>query len=175
MEIKETGIEGLIELQPRIFEDERGFFFESFSQESFNKIVPNTVFLQDNQSYSIANVLRGLHFQNEPFTQGKLVRVVTGKVLDVAVDLRKDSPTYGQHYKVILDASKNNMFYVPEGFAHGFATLEPSIFSYKCTNTYNKESEGGLLWNDPELNIDWELKSPIVSDKDQVLGLFKDL
>jgi len=175
MEIKETGIQGLIELQPRIFEDERGFFFESFSQGKFSEIVPDTVFVQDNQSYSVGNVLRGLHFQNEPFAQGKLVRVITGKVLDVAVDIRKGSPTYGKHYKVILDSKKNNMFYIPEGFAHGFATLEPSIFSYKCTNNYNKESEGGILWNDPDLNIDWELKKPIVSEKDQVLGLFKNL
>jgi dTDP-4-dehydrorhamnose 3,5-epimerase len=175
MEIKKTEIEGLYELFPDIFEDDRGFFFESFNQEKFNEVIPNVSFIQDNQSYSKAKVLRGLHFQNQPFGQGKLVRVVSGRVLDVVVDLRRDSSTYGKHYKVLLEGEKNNMLYVPTGFAHGFATLEPSVFSYKCTNTYNKKSEGGILWNDPDLNIDWEVKNPIVSEKDQVLGLFKDL
>lgn len=175
MEITKCDIEGLIELQPRIFEDERGFFFESFNNEQFNEIVTGTSFVQDNQSYSISNVIRGLHFQNNPFAQGKLVRVITGKVLDIAVDIRKDSKTFGQHHKVILDAKKNNMFYIPEGFAHGFATLEPSIFSYKCTNGYNQKSEGGILWSDPFLKIDWEIKDPIVSRKDQELSLFQDL
>ncbi|MCL4168254.1 UNVERIFIED_CONTAM: hypothetical protein GTU68_026893 [Idotea baltica] len=113
--------------------------------------------------------------QKAPFAQGKLVRVISGKVLDVAVDLRPNSPTYGQHEKVILDAEQNNMFYVPPGFAHGFCTIEEAIFSYKCTNVYNKESERGILWNDPELNIDWGVNEPNVSEKDLILPLLKDL
>lgn len=175
MEIIQTGIDGLIELQPQIFEDERGFFFETYNQQKFSELIPEISFAQDNQSYSIANVIRGLHFQTAPFAQGKLVRVITGKVVDVAVDLRKESNTFKQHYKVILDSKKNNMLYIPEGFAHGFATLEPSIFSYKCTANYNKSAEGGIRWDDPELNIDWEVKNGVVSEKDQLLGFLKDL
>ncbi len=169
MEIKRCAIEGLIEIQPRLFHDPRGYFLESYNVEAFEKAGLPTNFVQDNQSLSSAGVLRGLHFQAPPFAQGKLVRVITGKALDVVVDIRKSSSTYGQHHKVLLDSKLQNMFYVPPGFAHGFLTLEDNtIFAYKCTNIYNKASEGGLLWNDSDLGIDWGIKNPLVSDKDQI-------
>lgn len=175
MEFRKTSIEGLIEIYPRIFGDARGHFFESYRQDIFAQNGIPFQFVQDNQSFSTAGVLRGLHFQKAPFSQGKLVRVVTGKVIDVAVDIRPNSPTFGKHQKFILDASLQNMVYIPEGFAHGFAALEDSIFSYKCTNNYNKASEGGIIWNDPDLNIDWGIKNPNVSEKDLELTTFKDL
>ena len=175
MEFRKSSIEGLIEIQPKIFGDSRGYFFESYRYDLFKDNGISEVFIQDNQSFSTKGVLRGLHYQKDPFGQGKLVRVISGKVLDVAVDLRPNSPTYGQHEKVVLDAELNNMFYVPPGFAHGFYTIEDAIFSYKCTNVYNKESEGGILWNDPALNIDWGVSEPNVSEKDLVLSSFKEL
>lgn len=175
MEFRKTSIEGLIEIYPKIFGDARGHFFESYRQDIFAQNGIPFQFVQDNQSFSTAGVLRGLHFQNAPFAQGKLVRVVTGKVIDVAVDIRPNSPTFGKHQKFILDASLQNMVYIPEGFAHGFAALEDSIFSYKCTNNYNKASEGGIIWNDSDLNIDWGIKNPNVSEKDLELTTFKDL
>lgn len=175
MEFRKSSIEGLIEIQPKIFGDSRGYFFESYRYDLFKDNGISEVFIQDNQSFSTKGVLRGLHYQKDPFGQGKLVRVISGKVLDVAVDLRPNSPTYGQHEKVVLDAELNNMFYVPPGFAHGFYTIEDAIFSYKCTNVYNKESEGGILWNDPDLNIDWGVSQPNVSEKDLILSSFKDL
>ena len=175
MEIKETFIEGLLELQPRIFKDERGFFLETFNKETFEKVGIKTQFVQDNQSFSTKGVLRGLHFQKAPFAQAKLVSVISGKVLDVAVDLRKNSPTFGKHLVVLLEADKRNMLLVPEGFAHGFVALEDSVFSYKCSNTYNKESEAGIIWNDKDLNIDWGYTNPLVSEKDMILPAFKDL
>ena len=175
MESRKSSIEGLIEIQPKIFGDSRGYFFESYRYDLFKDNGISEVFIQDNQSFSTKGVLRGLHYQKDPFGQGKLVRVISGKVLDVAVDLRPNSPTYGQHEKVVLDAELNNMFYVPPGFAHGFYTIEDAIFSYKCTNVYNKESEGGILWNDPALNIDWGVSEPNVSEKDLVLSSFKEL
>lgn len=173
MEVIKTSIEGLIEIVPPVFGDERGYFFESYNQEKFDKILPGVRFLQDNQSFSTKGVLRGLHFQKPPHAQGKLVRVVTGKVLDVAVDLRADSPTYGHHETFMLDAKKHNMVYVPEGFAHGFVTLEDAVFTYKCTKLYNKASEGGIIWDDPDLNIDWQCEDPVVSAKDLELPRFK--
>lgn len=169
MQVRQTAIEGLIELIPRVFEDERGCFFESYNKPLFTSLGLPMEFVQDNQSFSVKGVLRGLHYQNEPFAQGKLVRVITGQVLDVAVDLREDSPTFGKVETFLLDARLNNMAWIPEGFAHGFVALEDSIFSYKCTNVYNKTAEAGLIWNDPDLNIDWGIKHPIVSDKDQIL------
>ena len=174
MEFKETPIKGLIEIYPKVFKDDRGFFFESFQEKALreNGIVAD--FVQDNQSFSSKGVLRGLHFQNAPYAQGKLVRVVSGKVMDVAVDLRKDSPTFGQHYTVILDEERNNMLYIPEGFAHGFVALEASVFFYKCTNYYNRASEGGIIWNDPTLGIDWGFESPLVSGKDRELQTFNE-
>jgi dTDP-4-dehydrorhamnose 3,5-epimerase len=175
MEVRETFIEGLLEIYPRIFKDDRGYFFESYNQVAFEKAGIKTAFLQDNQSFSIKGVLRGLHFQREPYAQAKLVSVISGRVLDVAVDLRRNSPTYGKHFSVILEAEKRNMLLVPEGFAHGFAALEDSIFSYKCSNVYNKESEGGIIWNDKDLNIDWGISNPLVSEKDLILPAFKNL
>lgn len=175
MEFKKTSIEGLIEIYPRVFGDARGHFFESYRQDLFAQNGIPFQFVQDNQSFSTAGVLRGLHFQNSPFAQGKLVRVIIGKVIDIAVDIRPGSPTFGNYEKFILDATLQNMVYIPEGFAHGFAALEDSIFSYKCTNNYNKASEGGIIWNDPDLNIDWGIGNPNVSEKDLELPNFKDL
>lgn len=175
MQVRQTAIEGLIELIPRIFEDERGHFFESYNKPLFVSLGLPMEFVQDNQSFSVKGVLRGLHMQNEPFAQGKLVRVIAGQVLDIAVDLRPDSPTFGQYESFLLDAKLANMAYIPEGFAHGFVALEDSVFSYKCTNVYNKASESGIIWNDPDLNIDWGIKNPIVSEKDQELKLLRDV
>ena len=175
MQVRSTAIDGLIELTPRIFHDERGHFFESYNKPLFTSLGFPMNFVQDNQSFSTKGVLRGLHFQSEPFAQGKLVRVITGKVLDVVVDIRPDSATFGQHETFVLDAALANMVWVPEGFAHGFVALEDSIFSYKCTNVYNKQAEGGILWNDPALGIDWGIANPNVSDKDQILPTFRDV
>ena len=175
MQIRETSIAGLVEMIPRVFEDDRGFFFESYNEELFKKLGLPTNFVQDNQSFSIKGVVRGLHFQNAPFAQGKLVRVISGRVLDVAVDIRPDSPTFGKHEVFELRSDTNNMAYVPEGFAHGFVALEDSVFSYKCTNVYNKGAESGILWNDPDLGIDWGIENPIVSEKDLILPTLKSL
>ncbi|MEZ0608054.1 dTDP-4-dehydrorhamnose 3,5-epimerase [Fibrella sp. WM1] len=175
MQVRQTAIDGLIELIPRVFEDERGHFFESYNKTLFTSLGLPMDFVQDNQSFSTKGVLRGLHFQNEPFAQGKLVRVITGQVLDVAVDLRPDSPTFGQYETFLLDGKMANMAWIPEGFAHGFVALEDSIFSYKCTNVYNKAAEGGIRWDDPDLNIDWGITNPNVSEKDQILPTFRSL
>jgi len=161
---------GLKLLEPTIFGDDRGYFYESYNQEQFRELGIPEVFVQDNQSFSQQGVVRGLHFQAPPFGQGKLVRVLHGAVIDVAVDIRVGSPTYGQTYTVELTEANKLQFYLPPGFAHGFSTLAPNtIFSYKCTNYYNKASEGGILWNDPELAINWQVDNPILSDKDIVL------
>ncbi len=175
MEIIKTKIQDLLIVKPDVFEDERGYFFESFSKEKFKNMGLDLDFVQDNESKSQKNVLRGLHFQKPPFAQGKLVRVVKGAVLDVAVDLRKDSPTYGQWEAVELSEENKLMYWVPPGFAHGFLTLrDETVFTYKCTNVYNKESEGSLLWNDPTLNIDWgSVKDLILSEKDLQSPLFE--
>ena len=169
MTFTETDIEGLFIIQPKIYRDERGYFFESFNQLEFkNKTGLNINFVQDNQSKSSKNVIRGLHFQNPPNAQGKLVRVLQGSVIDIVVDIRLSSMTYGKHFKIKLDAIDFKMLYVPEGFAHGFVTLEDdTVFSYKCTDFYHKESEDCLLWNDPDLKIDWGINEPILSEKDQ--------
>jgi dTDP-4-dehydrorhamnose 3,5-epimerase len=176
MEIIETGIEGLVEIRPKVFGDSRGHFFESYRQDFIEKALGDVKFVQDNQSFSEKGVLRGLHYQKGAMVQGKLVRVVKGKVLDVAVDLRPNSSTFGQYASVILDTEKHNMLYVPAGFAHGFYTLENAIFLYKCTNYYHKESEGGLLWNDEQLKINWQLDGePLVSEKDKTLPTFAEI
>jgi dTDP-4-dehydrorhamnose 3,5-epimerase len=168
MQIKETEIKGLFIIQPRVFEDARGYFFESWSEKAFKEAGIETTFVQDNQSLSGKGVVRGLHFQAPPSAQGKLVRVITGAVLDIAVDIRKDSPTYGKHISIELTEKNKTMFYIPPGFAHGFATLEDNtIFAYKCTAYYDKAAEGTLLWNDAELKIDWRIKDPVLSDKDR--------
>ena len=175
MEIIKTPLEGLLVIKPKIFGDDRGYFFESWSKQSFAKVGLDLDFVQDNQSLSSKGVLRGLHFQNPPYSQGKLVRVIKGAVLDVSVDIRKDSPTYSQHFSVELSEENKTIVWVPPGFAHGFLTLKDNtIFSYKCTGVYNKESEGSLLWNDKDLNINWEVNDPLVSEKDLVAGNFKD-
>jgi dTDP-4-dehydrorhamnose 3,5-epimerase len=175
MKIIKTPIPDLLIVEPDVFNDQRGYFFEVYNQERYFNNNMNIKFVQDNESKSGKNVLRGLHFQKPPFAQGKLVRVIQGKVLDVAVDIRKGSPTYGKYHSVELDAESKRMFYIPEGFAHGFLTLEENtIFAYKCTNYYNKESEGSLLWCDETIGIDWNVENPILSDKDKISPLFKD-
>ncbi len=174
MKLSKLPIEGLILIEPTVFEDPRGYFFESFHQEKFNEVAGQDVrFVQDNESKSNKGVLRGLHFQAPPKSQGKLVRVIKGSVLDVVVDIRMSSPTYGQHYKVELTEQNKRQLYVPEGFLHGFATLEDNtIFNYKCTDFYAPETEGSVLWSDKLLNIDWCLDSPLVSAKDEVAQTF---
>jgi dTDP-4-dehydrorhamnose 3,5-epimerase len=172
MEFIKHRLSGVIECVPTKFHDERGYFYESYNQKRFAANGIPEDFVQDNFSFSTKGVLRGLHFQHNPHGQGKLVRVMTGKALDVVVDLRKDSPTFGQHEKIVLDADKGNMLYVPIGFAHGFVALEETIFVYKCTNFWNKDAESGIRWNDPKLGIDWGVENPIVSDKDQILPDF---
>jgi dTDP-4-dehydrorhamnose 3,5-epimerase len=176
MHLIKTHIEGLVLIEPIVFRDDRGYFFESFQKEKFQALGIDVDFLQDNESMSQKNVLRGLHFQIPPFAQGKLVRVVRGSVLDVAVDIRRKSKTYGKWESSVLSAENKLMMWIPEGFAHGFITLEDdTIFQYKCTNYYNKESECGIIWNDPDLKIDWGIDKPMVSEKD-LKGLhFKDL
>jgi len=175
LEIQSTPIEGLSIIQPKVFGDDRGYFFEPWNSHRFKEAGLDVTFVQDNQSMSQKGVLRGLHFQNPPHAQGKLVRVIRGAVLDVAVDIRKDSATYGQHFAIELNDRDHTMFYVPEGFAHGFLTLEDNtIFSYKVTNFYNPESEGGILWNDPALEINWGVTRPILSGKDKEYKPFKE-
>ncbi len=174
MEIQRTFIDGLLIINPRVFNDGRGYFYESWNKQSFEQAGILSEFVQDNQSLSQPGVLRGLHFQNPPFAQAKLVRVINGAVLDVAVDIRKNSPTYGKHFSIELTAENKTMFYIPEGFAHGFVTLkEDTIFAYKCAGYYNKASEDTLLWNDPDLNIDWGITSPLLSEKDIAGKAFK--
>jgi dTDP-4-dehydrorhamnose 3,5-epimerase len=172
MVIKKTNIEGLIEIFPKVYYDDRGCFLETYNAKRLIEEGIKDEFVQDNQSFSKKGVLRGLHFQTPPFEQGKLVRAITGKVLDVAVDIRKGSPTFGQYYSCILDGNINNMLYIPPGFAHGFSALEDAVFHYKCTAVYHKDSESGIIWNDPELKIDWMLSDPIISGKDQLLNSF---
>ncbi len=170
MEIESFEVDGLYLLKPRVFEDERGYFYESFNQVRYEELgLDFKQFCQDNVSHSKKGVLRGLHFQNPPFAQGKLVSVLQGAVLDVAVDLRKNSKTYGKHIKVELNALNHHQFYIPPGFAHGFLALEDdTIFSYKCTAYYAPKAERTLMWNDEDLNIDWQYVNPIVSSKDQI-------
>lgn len=170
MNIIKTELEGVVIIEPRVFADGRGYFFESFSQQRFQEEVCKTTFVQDNESKSTYGVLRGLHFQKPPFAQSKLVRVVKGKVLDVAVDIRKGSPTFGQHVAVELSEENKRQFFVPRGFAHGFVVLsEEAIFQYKCDNYYSPQSEGAVAWDDPALAIDWKVatKDVLLSDKDK--------
>ena len=175
MQLIPTKISDLFLVQPKVFEDARGYFFESYNKEVFQKAGIKDEFLQDNQSLSQKGVLRGLHFQNPPHAQAKLVRVITGSVLDVAVDIRKNSPSYGQHVAEILSAQNKTMMLIPEGFAHGFLVLEDNtIFSYKCSRLYNKESEEAILWNDADIGIEWGIKNPILSEKDRIAKQFKD-
>jgi len=167
-EIKQTSLPGVLEISPRVFPDSRGYFFESFRADWLEKMGVATDWVQDNQSFSQKGTVRGLHFQRGAHAQAKLVRVISGKVLDVVVDLRKGSSSFGQVYSTILDTEKNNLLYIPAGFGHGFSVLEDAVFVYKCSNYYHKDSEGGVLWSDPQLQIDWQVEVPIVSEKDTV-------
>lgn len=178
MEIIKTAIEGVVIIEPRLFKDERGYFFESFSQREFNEKVREIHFVQDNESKSSYGVLRGLHFQKPPFAQSKLVRVIRGAVLDVAVDIRIGSPTFGQHVAVELTEDNHRQFFIPRGFAHGFSVLtDEVIFQYKCDNFYAPQSEGAIAWNDPDLAIDWKLPAQqiILSDKDSHHSRLKEI
>jgi len=176
-----TGIEGLIIIEPKVFGDDRGFFMETYTRKDFEDLGIDKEFVQDNHSKSKKGVLRGLHFQTKQ-TQGKLIKVTAGKVLDIGVDLRSESPTFGKWEKVLLTAENKRMFYLPSGFAHGFLTLEDDTeFQYKCTDYYAPEFDSGILWNDPELNIDWELEKYnlsmeeiILSDKDKKQQTLQD-
>ena len=177
MEVIKTDIEGVVIIEPRIFRDDRGYFYESFSQREFEEKVCRTTFVQDNQSKSSYGVLRGLHFQKPPYCQSKLVRCIKGAVLDVAVDLRKGSPTFGKHVAVELTEENHRQLFVPRGFAHGFAVLsEEAVFQYKCDNFYNKESEGAIAWDDPELAIDWRIPADkaLLSEKDKLNKSIKE-
>lgn len=175
MEIIDTIIPELKVIQPKVFGDARGYFFESYNKQQLAAAGLKADFVQDNQSLSAKNVIRGLHFQKPPFAQGKLVRVITGTAMDVAVDIRKGSPTYGQHVKTLLSSEQNNMFWIPAGFAHGFVALEDNtIFAYKTTDYYNKASEGAIRWNDPDIHVAWGIDNPVISDKDKAAPFFKD-
>ncbi len=178
MEVIKTELEGVVILEPRLFKDDRGYFFESFSQREFDEKVRPVKFVQDNESKSVYGVLRGLHFQKPPFAQSKLVRVIQGAVLDVAVDIRVGSPTYGKHVAVELTAENHRQLFIPRGFAHGFSVLtDEVVFQYKCDNFYVPQSEGAIAWNDPALGIDWRIPeaSVILSEKDKHHPLLKDL
>ena len=173
MKITTTPISDLVIIEPKVFGDHRGYFMESFNEEWFNKNISETNFIQDNESKSSKGVLRGLHFQKPPFAQAKLVRVIQGEVLDVVVDLRKNSPTYGQHYSILLSSENKKQFFVPRGFAHGFVVLsDTAIFSYKVDNLYSPEHDSGIIWDDKDMNIDWGIESSMIqlSDKDKVQG-----
>lgn len=175
-----TPIKDLFVIEPKIWEDSRGYFYESFSQKAFTEAGINASFVQDNQSFSQKGTLRGLHAQAAPFAQGKLVRVIQGSVVDIAVDIRKDSTTYGQHFAVTLSAENHKQLWIPPGFLHGFLTLENhTIFTYKVTNYYDRDSEIGVIWNDPSLNIDWaayvDASQFLLSDKDLMLNDFSSL
>ena len=170
MEVIKTKIDGVVIIEPRLFRDDRGYFFESFSQRDFQEKVCRTVFVQDNESKSSYGVLRGLHFQKPPHAQSKLVRVIKGAVLDVAVDIRRGSPTFGQHVAVELSEENHRQFFIPRGFAHGFSVLtDEVIFQYKCDNFYAPQSEGALAWDDPDLGIDWRIPTDkvLLSEKDR--------
>jgi len=170
MKVIRTAIEGLLILEPRLFQDARGYFFEAFNERDFEEQVGPVRFVQDNESKSCYGVVRGLHFQKEPYAQAKLVRVISGKVLDVAVDLRPGSPTFGKYEAVELSGENHLQFFIPRGFAHGFSVLsEEVVFQYKCDNFYHPESEGALAWDDPDLAIDWRIPSEkiILSEKDR--------
>ena len=176
MKINKTFIEDLLVIEPRLFKDERGFFYESYNKSNLDKIT-NIVFVQDNESKSYKGVIRGLHFQAPPFDQTKLVRCVSGKILDVVVDIRTNSKTYGKFFSVKLSSENNKQLFIPKGFAHGFQVLsDEAVVNYKVDNFYNPESESGIIWNDKDLSIDWNLDiKPLLSEKDLKLDLFKNL
>lgn len=178
MEVIKTAIEGVFIIEPRLFKDDRGYFFESFSQRKFNEKVRKVNFVQDNESKSSYGVLRGLHFQKPPYAQSKLVRVIKGAVLDVAVDIRKGSPTFGKYVSVELTEDNHRQFFIPRGFAHGFSVLSDEvIFQYKCDNFYAFQYEGGIAWDDPDLGIDWRIpvNRVLLSGKDRLYPVLKDV
>lgn len=178
MKISKTDIEGVVVIEPSVFEDERGYFFESYNQAKMEEAGLHYTFIQDNQSKSSYGTVRGIHFQKGEFAQAKLVRVLEGIVLDVAVDLRKDSPTFGKYVAVELSAENKKQLMIPRGFGHGFSVLsETAVFAYKCDNVYNKASEGGIRFDDPDINIDWKInpKDAILSEKDKNAPLLKDI
>lgn len=176
MEIEKINLPGLLIIKPTVFGDSRGYFFESYNQEKFNNIGLNFNFVQDNISKSIKSTIRGLHYQIGEKAQGKLCKVITGKVLDVAVDIRFGSPTFGKHYTAELSEENHLMLWIPPGFAHGFSVLsEEAIFSYKCTEFYSKQHERSIIYDDPELDINWKVNKPIISEKDQKAKLFADI
>ena len=178
MKIEETKLKGCFIIQPQVFKDKRGYFLESYTKKAFNAAIGLEInFVQDNESQSSKGVLRGLHYQLGEYAQAKLVRVIKGSVLDIVVDLRPDSKTFGEHFSVELSEDNKTQFFVPKGFAHGFIVLEDdTIFSYKCDNFYNKKAEGGIIYDDPDLNINWKLPQSdfIVSDKDKDLPKLQD-
>ena len=177
MTIKETPLKGLLIIEPKVFNDGRGYFYESYNKDKYVKAGIDVEFVQDNQSFSQKGAVRGLHAQAEPFAQGKLVRVINGRALDIAVDIRKNSPTYGRYESIELSGENNLQFWIPAGFLHGFATLEDNtIFTYKVNNFYDKASEIGVIWNDTTLNINWGIDHPdvLLSPKDEILPLFED-
>ena len=176
MKINKTFIEDLLVIEPRLFKDERGFFYESYNKSNLDKIT-NIVFVQDNESKSYKGVIRGLHFQAPPFDQTKLVRCVSGKILDVVVDIRTNSKTYGKFFSVKLSSENNKQLFIPKGFAHGFQVLsDEAVVNYKVDNFYNPKSDSGIIWNDKDLSIDWNLDiKPLLSEKDLKLDLFKNL
>ena len=178
MKIEKTIIDGLLVIEPKIFSDSRGFFYEAYNEKLMHDLGIEYKFVQDNQSYSKYGVIRGLHYQLNPKAQTKLVRVLKGAILDVAVDIRKNSPTYGQHFSIELSAENNKQLLIPAGFAHGFSVLsEEAVVMYKCDEYYHKESEAGIIYNDTELNIDWKINADkaIISDKDILLPSFKNV
>jgi dTDP-4-dehydrorhamnose 3,5-epimerase len=167
MKVSTTNINGLLVIQPKVFTDPRGYFYEPYNKKTFTEIGIPEEFVQDNQSFSQKGVIRGLHFQNPPHAQAKLLRVLQGSIWDVAVDIRKASPTYGQHFAIELSAENKTIFYVPKGFAHGFLTLEDNtLLLYKCSDYYNKPSEESIIWNDPDIAIPWNINNPLLSEKD---------
>ncbi len=175
MKVQTTFIDGVFLIEPDIFGDQRGWFYETYNEARYFDAGLKEVFVQDNQSFSQKNVVRGLHFQKPPFTQAKLVSVICGAVLDVAVDLRKKSPTYGKYFSAKLTGENHLQLFVPKGFAHGFSVLEDdTIFAYKCSNLYNKQSEGSIIYNDPTIAVDWQVESPIISEKDKNGVLFSE-
>lgn len=179
MKVTKTKLEGCVIIEPEVFKDDRGYFFESFKSNNFNKAIgQKIIFVQDNQSFSVMGTLRGLHYQKGKYAQAKLVRVISGRVLDVAVDLRQDSPTFGQHVSLELSAKNKKQLFIPRGFGHGFIVLSDSAdFFYKCDNFYNSAAEGGIIFNDPILNIDWKVQADQikVSGKDLALPQLNDV
>lgn len=176
MKIQKTDLLGLLVIEPRVFSDDRGFFMETYSRDRYREVGVDAEFVQDNLSVSKKGVVRGLHYQAPPLAQGKLVSVVRGRVMDVAVDIRFGSPTFGRHVTVELSAENHKQFWIPAGFAHGFIALEDdAIFSYKCTNVYSQDHDRGVLWNDPMIGVDWGVSNPIVSEKDRAHPLLADI